>query len=51
MDRWRRRVPRSPRVTRKAAAADELMQALGGEQSFELGLAALLAEIERRGST
>jgi TetR/AcrR family transcriptional regulator, tetracycline repressor protein len=33
-----------------AAVADELTAALGGDQAFELGLAALLEEIERRGA-
>jgi hypothetical protein len=33
-----------------AAVADELTAALGGDESFELGLAALLNEIERRAS-
>jgi AcrR family transcriptional regulator len=33
-----------------AAVADELTAALGGEEAFELGLAALLEEIERRGA-
>jgi TetR/AcrR family transcriptional regulator, tetracycline repressor protein len=32
-----------------AAVADELTDALGGDEAFELGLAALLAEVERRG--
>ena|SRR5215218_487662 len=33
-----------------AAVAAELTAALGGEEAFELGLAALLEEIERRGA-
>lgn len=32
-----------------ASVADELTAALGGDEAFELGLAALLDEIERRG--
>jgi hypothetical protein len=32
-----------------AAVADEFTAALGGREAFELGLAALLDEIERRG--
>jgi AcrR family transcriptional regulator len=37
-------------LTAMAAVADELTAALGGDEAFELGLAALLEEIERRGA-
>src|SRR5215211_5604006 len=40
---------RSEELPAMAAVADEFTAALGGNEAFELGLAALLDEIERRG--